>query len=265
MHRTKKTVRRSPAPAESDNNHAGNIVLILDDVGFENQPLKAAASIDASLNFAVIPGSPKAMESAEMLSSRGFEILCHLPMEPLDDSSHSPGQGAILVSQLEDEIKRRTRDGIRAIPHAKGVNNHMGSRATRDRRVMASVAEVLKDEGVYFIDSRTVGSSVAAQVVGEHDVPVAARDVFLDDDRSDDAVRRQLRELVRIARRNDYAVGIGHVYPSTVRVLSEEIPKLRENGITFVFASSVLKPIDRPVESAGAAGVANSSSAELVP
>ncbi|MCM2315247.1 MAG: divergent polysaccharide deacetylase family protein, partial [Thermoanaerobaculia bacterium] len=123
------------------------IVLILDDVGFENQPLEAAAAIDAALTFAVIPTAPRAVKAAAMLTERGFEVICHLPMEPLDYPRQSPGREAILVSLTNEEIRERTRAGLRAVPNASGVNNHMGSRATRDRRVMENVAEVLREEG----------------------------------------------------------------------------------------------------------------------
>ncbi len=237
------------------------IVLILDDVGFENQPLEQAASIDANLNFAVIPGSPRAREAAEMLASRGFEILCHLPMEPLDYPRKAPGDRAILVSMSNDEITARTREDFRAIPHARGVNNHMGSRATRDRRVMESVAAVLKEENVYFIDSRTASNSLAAHVAREHGVPAASRDVFLDDDPSESMIRRQLAELAHIAAQKDFAVGIGHVYPSTIRVLLEEIPKLRASGIVFLHASDALgvaAPVERTAK-------ATSTSPEVTP
>jgi polysaccharide deacetylase 2 family uncharacterized protein YibQ len=238
--RDKPSTPAPPAPATGSK----RIVLILDDVGFENQPLEEAASIDAALTFAVIPTAPRAKQAAAMLSERGFEILCHLPMEPLDFPHQSPGPEAILVSLSNEEIRRRTLEGLRAVPEAVGVNNHMGSRATRDRRVMENVASVLKDEGVFFIDSRTAGNSVAAAVVGAGAVPVAARDVFLDDDPSENAVRRQLKELVRIADRKSYAVGIGHVYPSTVRVLMEEVPKLKALGYTFHFAKDVVRRVD---------------------
>jgi polysaccharide deacetylase 2 family uncharacterized protein YibQ len=235
---------QEPDATGSTGGGAKRIVLILDDVGFENQPLEEAATIDAAITFAVIPTAPRAAESAAMLSAKGFQILCHLPMEPLDYPRQSPGPQAILVSLSDEEIRERTRAGLRSVPNAVGVNNHMGSRATRDRRVMANVATVLREEGVFFIDSRTAGNSLAATVVGAGAVPVASRDVFLDDDPREASVRRQLRELVRLSDKKDYAVGIGHVYPSTVRVLREEIPKLRQLGYSFHFARDVVRRVD---------------------
>jgi polysaccharide deacetylase 2 family uncharacterized protein YibQ len=216
------------------------IVLILDDVGYENQPLDEASTIDARISFAVIPGTPRARRSAELLAGRGYEILCHLPMEPLDPAV-SPGDGAIMIDMPDETIRLLATENIASIPHVKGVNNHMGSRATRDRRVMEIVADVLRQKGVFFIDSRTAGSSVAAQVTREAKVPTGSRDVFLDDDPSEPAVRKQLRLLARLADSREFVVGIGHVYPMTVRVLQQEIPKLAEEGYEFLFPSDVLR------------------------
>jgi polysaccharide deacetylase 2 family uncharacterized protein YibQ len=235
------TSERDAPPDSRAPKGARKIVLILDDVGFENQPLERAASIDARISFAVIPGSPRAQESAEYLASKGFEILCHLPMEPLDYPNVSPGTRAIFTSMTDEDIRALTAANIAAIPHVKGVNNHMGSRATRDRRVMRNVAEVLVQSGVYFVDSRTAGSSVAAQVTRDARVPTGSRDVFLDDDPSEEAVRRQVRLLARLSERRDYVIGIGHVYPTTVRVLRDEIPRLSAEGYEFLFASEVLR------------------------
>lgn len=240
-----KPSKRPPAGSVTTTG-AKRIVLILDDVGFENQPLEAAAAIDAALTFAVIPSAPRAEKAAAMLAERGFEIICHLPMEPLDYPRQSPGREAILVSLTDEEIRERTRAGLRAVPNASGMNNHMGSRATRDRRVMENVAEVLREEGAFFIDSRTAGNSLAASVVGAGAVPVASRDVFLDDDPNEASIRRQLAELVRLSDRKDFVVGIGHVYPSTVKVLAEEIPRLKAEGYTFHFAREVVRRIDQP-------------------
>ena len=50
---------------------------------------------------------------------------------------------------------------IAAVPLATGVNNHEGSRATADDRVMRDVAAVLAQRHLFFIDSRTIASTVA--------------------------------------------------------------------------------------------------------
>jgi polysaccharide deacetylase 2 family uncharacterized protein YibQ len=215
------------------------IVLIIDDLGFEGQPLDRVMSLDPNVNCAILPNSTRAAEFAEKLHARGYEILCHLPMEPR--GSEAPGRNAILTSMSDDEIAKATRENVDAVPYARGVNNHMGSLATSDRRVMASVMRAMP-KGMYFVDSRTIGSSVAAEVAREMNVRTAARNVFLDDGAITEAtVRRQLAELAEAAERHGVAVGIGHPHPATMRVLAEGMPELRAKGFRFVRASEVVR------------------------
>jgi polysaccharide deacetylase 2 family uncharacterized protein YibQ len=216
----------------------GNIVLIIDDLGFDGQSLERVMAIDANVNCAILPNGTRSAEFAERLQARGFEILVHLPMQP--KGSEAPGRNAILTSMSDDEITRTTRENIQAIPHARGVNNHMGSLATTDRRVMTSVIRAIPD-GMYFIDSRTTGGSIAEDVARELNVRTAARNVFLDDVASERAVRKQLEELAASAEKHGVAIGIGHPYPVTMRVLAEEVPGLRARGFRFIRASEVVR------------------------
>lgn len=230
----------APVPARKpDAVSRGDVVLILDDVGFDNQPLDRAMAIDPNVNFAILPNAPHALEAATSLNRRGFEILCHLPMEPLD-GRHSPGARAITTVMTDAQIGAMTRENMRSVPFARGVNNHMGSRATRDERVMRSVLKALP-AGVYFIDSRTTPGSVAERTARELNIPTAGRTIFLDDVAEPNAVRRQVQALARAAGDLGVAVGIGHMYPVTISVLREEVPRLRREGVRIRRASEAVQ------------------------
>jgi polysaccharide deacetylase 2 family uncharacterized protein YibQ len=218
--------------------HRGDIVLIIDDLGFDGQPLERLMALDPNVNVAILPNGTRASEFANRLHARGFEVLCHLPMQPR--GKETPGRNAILTSMSDEEIARTTRENIEAVPHARGVNNHMGSLATSDRRVMNSVIGAMPD-GMYFIDSRTGGGSVASDVARELNVRTAARHVFLDDAPNERAVRRQLQALAEAAEKRGVAIGIGHPYAVTMRVLADELPGLRARGFRFVRASEIVR------------------------
>ena len=218
--------------------HRGDIVLIIDDLGFDGQPLDRVMALDPNVNCSILPNGTRAAAFADKLHARGFEVLCHLPMEPV--GSESPGRDAILTSMSDAEIARLTRENFEAVPFARGVNNHMGSRATTDRRVMTTVLGALP-RGVYFIDSKTSGGSVAAAVARELNVHTASRHVFLDDTQTVDAVRKQLDALAAAAEKHGTAIGIGHPHAVTMRVLADEVPRLRERGFRFVRASDVVR------------------------
>ena len=229
-----------PRPAKRQRpQRRGDIVLILDDVGFDRQPLAGAMTIDPKINFSVLPNSRNAALFANELSARGFEVLCHLPMEPDGFPRVSPGAGAVLTTMTDGEIAAATRANVAAVPHARGVNNHMGSRATADPRVMSAVLGALP-HGMYFIDSRTTAASVGEGLARQMNIRTAARDVFLDDVQSEAAIRAQLYQLEREAAARGVAVGIGHMYPATIKVLVQEAPQLRASGYRFRRASEVV-------------------------
>lgn len=234
--------RRAEAPAAvpQPKRVIGRIALILDDVGFDNQPLAGAMKIDRNLSFSVLPNAQNAREAAEILHGNGFEVMCHLPMEPVDYPYHAPGAHAIMMSMSDEEIAATTRHDIASVPHAAGMNNHMGSRATADRRVMRSVLGALP-RGMFFVDSVTTGDSIAGRMAREMRIPTADRKVFLDDVQTEGEVRRQLSRLVAAARESGVAVGIGHMYPVTVKVLIEDLPALRSKGFRFVRASEAVR------------------------
>jgi hypothetical protein len=242
LHNALATLHR-PSHAEASvlgTPHRGDIVLILDDVGFDHQPLAPAMTIDPNVNFAVLPNGMRSMEFASTLHARGFELLCHLPMEPEGFPRISPGDGAVLTTMSDEQIATATRTNIGAIRFARGVNNHMGSRATADRRVMTDVLGALP-KGMYFIDSKTTGNSIAGALARTMRVKTASRNVFLDDVQDVAAIRRQLADLAQTASERGVSVGIGHMYPSTIQVLTEDAPKLRAEGFRFVRASAVVR------------------------
>jgi len=229
-----------PVPARPDRGDK-RIALIIDDVGFDRQPVEAAAALPGALSFAVIPGTPNARQSADLLSSHGHEILCHLPMEPNDYPRKSPGANAIFTNMPSESIRKLAADDVASIPHVRGLNNHMGSRATRDSRVMRDVLSVVKAKGLYFIDSRTIAGSVGESLARSMRVPTAGRDVFLDDVETAVAIRAQLRLLAAHAEAHGLAVGIGHIYPVTMQVLREEMPRLVSKGFRFIPASEAVR------------------------
>ncbi|HEX8411971.1 MAG TPA: divergent polysaccharide deacetylase family protein [Thermoanaerobaculia bacterium] len=235
---TKKRRTTAAAAAAHRGTGTGDIVLIIDDLGFDGQSLDRLMALDPNVNCSILPNGTRAEEFANRLNAKGFEILCHLPMEP--KGRETPGRNAILTSMSDEEIARITRENIDAVPHAVGVNNHMGSLATSDRRVMTSVLRAMPSD-LYFIDSRTSGGSVAADVARELNVRTAARHVFLDDVATESAVRKQLAELAAAAQKRGVAIGIGHPYPVTLRVLAEELPALKARGFRLVRASDVVR------------------------
>lgn len=190
---------------------------------------------------AVLPGLRWSAASALSLKEGGKEVLLHLPMEPAGYPKVRPGPGVILMSQTDAEILRVLEEDLASVPGAVGVNNHMGSAATADPRVMRTVARALAGRGLFFLDSRTTVATVAEHAAQVAAVPAVSRRIFLDDVATESAVRAQLAELVRRAREEGAAVAIGHPYPATLAVLEKELPGFAGKGVVLVRVGELVK------------------------
>jgi polysaccharide deacetylase 2 family uncharacterized protein YibQ len=155
-------------------------------------------------------------------------------MEPKGFPDVRPGPGVILRSQTDDEIAATVETDLASVPGAVGVNNHMGSAATADPRVMRAVARVLSRRNLFFVDSRTTDATVAFDAARDARVRTASRKVFLDDVQREDAIEISLAGLVEKAKADGTAIGIGHPYPATLAVLDRELPKLSSRGVKLV-------------------------------
>jgi polysaccharide deacetylase 2 family uncharacterized protein YibQ len=162
-------------------------------------------------------------------------------MEPHGYPQVRPGPGVVVRAQSEEEIAEIFSRDLASVPGAVGVNNHMGSAATADPRVMRVVLRAVAGRGLFFLDSRTTDATVAGDLARELGVPSASREVFLDRVATEPAVRAALEALLARARRDGSAVGVGHPYPATLGVLEEELPKLAGRGVEVVKLSELMR------------------------
>lgn len=237
-HRTNPPAERTRPPAPPG---PPRVAIVIDDLGNELAPAQRIAGWKPQVAGAVLPDLRWSAASAEALSRGGKEVLLHLPMEPEGYPRVRPGPGLVLRSQSDAEIERLLEEDLATVPGAIGVNNHMGSAATADARVMRAVARVLSRRGLFFLDSRTTDATVAEKTAEEASVRSASRRVFLDDVATEAAIRAQLDELVRRAKQEGDAVAIGHPYPVTLFVLEKDLPGLAEKGVKVVKVSELVK------------------------
>jgi len=211
------------------------VALIIDDMGYDGgERTERLLNLGVTVNLSVIPGTPHGQKVAEMAYQRGDLVMLHMPMEPLAYPKEDPGPWGVYVRQGDDEIKDKVEKALAWVPHAEGFNNHMGSRATADRRVMEAALSVAQQHGIFFVDSLTDSKSVAHTVAQEMKIPCAVRDVFLDDEAKEVNVEKRMAELERKAKKKGYAVAIGHPRPATVTALEKMVPQLVKDGIEFV-------------------------------
>ena len=223
-----------------DKKNANIIVLVIDDFGYRNDSISDGfLDLPVPITCAVLPGHNQSSRFAKKAINAGKEVIVHMPMQSAIASS-GEDEFKLKIGMTSEEIEWRLNEALNEIPEAVGINNHQGSKATTDGKVMAVVASVLKNKNKFFLDSRTSSKTVGENTMRSVGVPTARRHIFLDNDLSIENISKQLDKLVTVAEKKGLAIGIGHVKGNTLKVLEEEIPALVEQGFEFKFLSQVV-------------------------
>jgi polysaccharide deacetylase 2 family uncharacterized protein YibQ len=241
IHIVTPVVARAQAPMrQGGSESAPKLAIILDDMGYDRTAADAALTLQFPITLSVIPHLPLSVEVAEEAYRHGDQVLLHLPMEAeAGEAKAEPIE--LRVGMKADQVERDLDGMLETVPHAAGVNNHQGSRATADAALMAKLMPELRRRGLFFIDSRTTAATVAYDAAERAGVRSASRKVFLDDNASREAILSQLDLAARDAARDGFAIAIGHPHPATIAALAEGTPRLEARGVRFVFVSDVVK------------------------
>jgi polysaccharide deacetylase 2 family uncharacterized protein YibQ len=232
----------SPCTVLAEENH--KVAIIIDDFGNNMKGTKQMFSLPIPLTAAVMPFLPSTKQDAQEAHKKGYEVIVHLPMEPIRGKKSWLGPNAITTDLSDQEIRKRVEMAIKDVPFAVGMNNHMGSKATADERVMRIVLSVCREHGFFYLDSKTNPKSVVQKIAEKAGVPVIENKLFFDDIYTHQHIAKQANLLLQKTKEEPVMIAIGHVGPPgeiTSSVISSYIPKIKQEA-KFVFVSQLLPP-----------------------
>jgi polysaccharide deacetylase 2 family uncharacterized protein YibQ len=213
------------------------VAICIDDLGEDLSGTEAAMRLPRAVALSFLPFAAMTPGFAARAREEGHTVLAHVPMEALRGGN--PGPMALLLGMGADEIARRLNWSLERVPGAVGVNNHEGSRFTSDAQALAPVMAILKARGLFFFDSRTSGGSKGEAAARAAGVETIGRDIFLDDDRNEAAVKAQLNALAATARKRGVAVAIGHPHAATLRLVKEWLGE--DHGVRLVTLEEAMR------------------------
>jgi polysaccharide deacetylase 2 family uncharacterized protein YibQ len=230
----------APAPIPIVKKPRGpRIAIVLDDFGYNKNNIPTLFSIKQPVTVSILPNLKYSKEVEKLAHGRGLEVMLHLPMQSLH-SELKEEYNTIKPGLSRKEILARLDYQLANFRSLRGVNNHMGSEATEDRMVMATIMGKLKEKNLYFLDSYTSAKSVCKDVAIAMHERFARRDVFLDNSDDIEYIKNQLTQTKKIAQKKGYAIAIGHDRKNTIKALSEVMPKFEEDGVEFVSLSELV-------------------------
>ena len=219
--------------------HSTKIAIVLDDAGYNYQSADIFYQSQLPITFALIPDLPNSYEHYKKINNAGMDVILHIPMEPEKGADFVEKQ-AILVSMSNQEITDKLKVFFNHYPNAIGMNNHMGSRAVKDFRVINTILDFAKSRHIFWLDSKTTPASVSYKVAKEKNIKYMERDVFLDNENTEAYAEKAMEQLIKIAKKRGYGIGIGHVQSDKLYpVLEKYRDKQDELEIQFVSLSEL--------------------------
>jgi len=229
------------------NEAKGHLAIVIDDIGRELEITEPLLELPYALTFAILPGSSYARGvQTRILAApqRPREVFVHLPMEPLEPAlMHQGREGEEEFLLLEDsraQLEDKLEAALRIVPSAVGINNHMGSKLTADREAMDALMAALARRKLAFLDSRTHASTQAEASARAHGLLSGARQVFLDHDKSAEAIAARFDEAAALSLQTP-TIAIGHPSLELLTVLRERLPLLEAQKIGIYSASRILR------------------------
>ena len=218
------------------------IAVVIDDMGISRSRTRDISSLQAPLTSSFLTYGTSLDAQVETARKSGHEIIVHVPMQPKSNIDVAPD--VLTIEMTPAEITANFEKMLAKFSDIKGVNNHMGSLFTEHAEKLAPVMEVLHRRGLFFLDSKTSPKPAGRKVAAEYAVPYAHRHVFLDNVNQVEYVNRQLALTEKIARRNGYAIAIGHPKSATYQALKQWLPSLPEKHIKILPLSEIVKVLN---------------------
>lgn len=218
----------------------GQIAFVIDDWGYSLNNIDILQEIDRPVTLAILPHLRYSQEISEMARKHGdkYDVILHLPLE--SKSGKAQEQDTIRRNMKKERVLSILNDDIGGVSGIIGVSNHQGSKATENKDTMKIILEELKKRKLFFLDSRTTPVSVCGDISGKIGLRHAERDVFLDlvqkkeERQYRDYIKKQIKNLIAIARIKGSAIAIGHDKKLTLEVIKESIPDIEKENIKIV-------------------------------
>jgi polysaccharide deacetylase 2 family uncharacterized protein YibQ len=237
--------KEKPAVKPKDTALVGKpvIAIVIDDMGVSPKRTRDIISLKAPLTASFLTYASNIDRQVASAVKAGHEILVHVPMEARTSNQVAPD--VLTLDMSEKDLKERLQGMLAKFKDARGINNHMGSRFTENKKHMGYIMEVLKERNMFFLDSKTSPRTVGKEVARKHNVEYVGRSVFLDNENNFEYIMGQLRRAEAVALKNGYAVAIGHPKSETYKALEAWIPSLEEKGIRLVHLSDIVRMVNR--------------------
>ncbi len=230
------------AAASPEPDGAPQIAIIVGGLGLNSAlTQRAIDELPAEISLAFAPYAKDLKFWTQKARDAGHEILIELPMEGYGANVDALGPAGLLTTQTREENLQRLDWLMSRFGGYFAATNYLGAKFSTQDEAIAPILKKLQDAGVAYIDD-TGASTIAGGRRNGAVIATVNRIVPPAPDPSRrNAVRRELRALELIAKRDGAALGKTYAYATTLDEIAAWASELEEKGFVAAPASAVLQ------------------------
>lgn len=220
-------------------NKPPRLALIINSFGYDTSATaENILALPLDLTIAITPGREASQWAAEKAIQNNKEVIIHMPMEPRNPDLLNTEAYMLADTMAEDSVLKTLRKSVRELPHAVGMDNYMGSKATSATELMYTLMNFLKKSGLFFIDNLNSLESVGYQVAKKQNVPVGVRNIFISGNR--ESIRQQLDRALILAQKSGKIIAVARADNSTLMVIKQYLNSDKFDNVELCFASELV-------------------------
>lgn len=209
------------------------LAIIIDDMANASQ-VRGLKALNLKLNPSFFPPDKNHSETPKLALKFDFYMV-HLPLAAIN--YNKPELDTLNPNDSKERIFKKIKQIKKDFKDLRYINNHTGSLFTSNEEAMRKLYEALKNQNIFFVDSKTIGNSKANKIAKELSIPYIQRDVFLDNEDDVNYVKKQLESAVKLAQKKGFVIAIGHPRKNTFKALEQSKDLLK--GVDLVYLSEI--------------------------
>ncbi|EAH6127020.1 divergent polysaccharide deacetylase family protein [Campylobacter jejuni] len=209
------------------------LAIIIDDMANASQ-VRGLKALNLKLNPSFFPPDKNHSETPKLALKFDFYMV-HLPLAAIN--YNKPELDTLNPNDSKERIFKKIKQIKKDFKDLRYINNHTGSLFTSNEEAMRKLYKALKNQNIFFVDSKTIGNSKANKIAKELSMPYIQRDVFLDNEDDVNYVKKQLESAVKLAQKKGFVIAIGHPRKNTFKALEQSKDLLK--GVDLVYLSEI--------------------------
>ncbi len=170
--------------------------------------------------------------------SRGHELMLQVPMEPYDYPESDTGPHTLLAANSVQENRPRLHWSLGRFRGYFGVVNNKGGRFLANKKAADGLFRELQHRGLVFFRENTAGNQALSRIAERVGLGYSQSNLQIDRNPSKRAIAQALKKLEASASRSGFAVGVAHMHPVSINMISTWARKLESRGFHLVPVSA---------------------------